>query len=101
MGSNTTREFVFVKPSGGVKGNKTGTLPGIDSMYHFTYEFDVEGKFFGLRVFRHAGIGTGKFYSASACQNMWIQEGGLTADMCGELKCASNITEAIDVAFIT
>jgi hypothetical protein len=39
----------------------------------------------------HPGIGPGQFYSAQMCQDMWTEDGGLSVDLCGELKEAASI----------
>lgn len=86
--SCATRHMVFERAAN-ITGGKKGSIPGIASMYHFTfiYEQDV---FTGMRVFAHEGIGSGFFYSAAACQEMWMEDGGLSQDSHGEFKKATD-----------
>jgi len=71
-----------------VDGAKKGTFSGISSLYHFKFGHSEEG-FTGMRVFAHADIGPGKFYSAQVCKDMWTEDGGLSVGLCGELKEAA------------
>ena len=51
-----------------------------------------------MRVLAHAGIAPGKFYSAQVCQDMWTEDGGLSVELCGELKEAASILRERDTA---
>jgi hypothetical protein len=87
-------EMQFDRPSE-VGGAVTGALSGILSLYYFEYEYDANRIFLGLRVFAHKGLGTGRFYNAHACKQMWKKE-GLDDDMVGVLMRATAAGEDDD-----
>ena len=91
-GDCATREMVWSR-SDGIKGSKKGALPGISSLYHFTYTFQEDDTFVGMRVWAHEGIGPGKWYDAAACADMWEDDGVLTKDLTGELREANSTLE--------
>jgi hypothetical protein len=82
-----TGEIIINRPSeaGGARQN---SIPGIQGMYHFEYEYDEDAKFVGLRARAHEGLGVGKFFSAEECARMWKEE-GLCQDLEPELKLAT------------
>ena len=88
-GSCATREMVSNRPSSGVNGAKKGALPGISTLYHLEYEYQ-DRVFVGLRVFCHEGIGPGKFFTAEQCKEMWLEDGGLSEDLFGEMRQATS-----------
>jgi len=96
-GECATREMAWRRPAG-VKGSKKGALPGISSLYHFSYVFQEDDTFEGMRVWGHEGIGPGKWFSAEECGGMWEDDGLLTKDLTGELQEATSTLEPGHVA---
>ena len=88
-GECATREMAWRRPAG-VKGSNKGALPGISSLYHFSYVFKEDDTFEGMRVWAHEGIGTVKWFGAAECSEMWEDDGLLTKDLTGELQESSS-----------
>jgi len=88
-GSCITLVMSCYRPSK-VDGAKKSTFSGISSFNHFKFEHSEED-FIGMRVLAHADIGPGKFYSAQVCKDMWTEDGGLSVELCDELKEAASI----------
>jgi hypothetical protein len=63
------REMVFDRPSA-VGGAAAGSIPGIQGLYYFEYEYDDNGIFLGLRVRPHKDIGKGCYYDRKMRDNV-------------------------------
>ena len=70
---------------------------GAQSFFSLKFDHNAQG-FTGMSVLAHAGTGPGKFYSAQVCQDMWTEDGGLSVELCGELKESASILHERDTA---